>query len=65
MGLILKASHLLSMQREWGQILKHAKIQEKDLSVYQHVFIMLKLLFAPYECNQHFTMDRSETAFLK
>lgn len=53
------------MQREWGQILKHAKIQEKDLSVYQHVFITLKLLFAPYECNQHFTMDRSETAFLK
>lgn len=56
MGLILQASHLLSMEWEWGQILKYAKIQEKDLSVYQHVFIMLKLLFAHYQHNQHLKM---------
>lgn len=59
MGLILQASYMLSMEWERGQILKYAKIQEKDLSVYQHVFITLKLLFAHYQRNQHFTTYRN------
>lgn len=59
MGLIWQASYILSMEQEQGQILKYAKIQEKDLSVYQHVFITLKLLFAHYQRNQHFTTYRN------
>lgn len=56
---MLQASPLFSMEWEWGQI--HAKIQEKDLSVYQHVFITLKLLFARYQHNQHFQMSGNGT----
>lgn len=51
---------------ELGQILKYGKIQEKDLSVYQHVFITLKLLLAHYQLNQHFTVyPKSEGLYQK
>lgn len=47
------------MEWEQCQVLMYTKIQEKDLSVYQHVFITPKLLFAHYQRNQHLKMHRS------